>query len=210
LEYSLPNPARVSDCSEYNIFHLFRTPKNPTKMNKIYTKTGDAGTTSLVGGTKIEKSELILDVYGACDELNAHIGALIAEENIPFLTEIQEKLFVVGGILATPKEKFEKYWKDVDLESFLTQIEKEIDEIDATLTPLNSFLLPQGSRAISQAHICRTVCRKLERKIALFLPESEYLSRSFQITNRLSDYFFILARFLHNKENIEEKYLKMR
>ncbi|MDR0206060.1 MAG: cob(I)yrinic acid a,c-diamide adenosyltransferase [Bacteroidales bacterium] len=179
-------------------------------MNKIYTKTGDVGSTSLVGGTKIDKSDQILDVYGTCDELNAHVGALIAEENIPFLTEIQEKMFLVGGILATPKEKFEKYWKEVDLDSFLTQIEKKIDEIDATLPPLKSFLLPQGSRAIAQAHICRTVCRKLERKIALFLPQNEYLLRVLPITNRLSDYFFILARFLHNTENILEKYLKMR
>jgi len=179
-------------------------------MSKIYTKTGDTGTTTLVGGTKIDKSELILDVYGTCDELNAHIGALIAEENIPFLTEIQEKLFVIGGILATPKEKFEQYLKEVNLDSFLTKIEKEIDDMDATLTPLNSFLLPQGSRTIAQAHICRTVCRKLERKIAQLRTQNEYLLGVLKITNRLSDYFFILARWLHNRSNIEEKYLKMR
>jgi len=179
-------------------------------MSKIYTKTGDTGTTSLVGGSKIDKSEQILDVYGTCDELNAHIGVLIAEENIPFLTEIQEKLFVIGGILATPKEKFEQYWKEVNLDSFLTKIEKEIDEMEETLTQLNSFLLPQGSCAIAQVHICRTVCRKLERKIAQLRTQNEYFLPILQITNRLSDYFFILVRFLHNTSNIEEKYLKMR
>jgi len=179
-------------------------------MNKIYTKKGDNGTTSLVGGAKIDKSEQILDAYGTCDELNAHIGALIAEENIPFFTEIQEKLFVIGGILATPKEKFEQYWKEVDLNSFLTKIEKEIDEMEATLTPLTGFLLPQGSRAIAQAHICRTICRRLERKIAQIRTQNEYFLPILQITNRLSDYFFILARFLHNTSNIDEKYLKMR
>ena len=176
-------------------------------MKRIYTKTGDTGTTSLVDGTKISKSEIILDVYGTCDELNAHIGALIAEENIPFLTEIQEKLFIMGGILATPQEKYEQFWKDISWKKFLLKIEKEIDEMDATLIPLHSFLLPQGVRAISQAHICRTVCRRLERKMSHFCTQTHSLLLLLQITNRLSDYFFILARFLHEKLRIKEKYL---
>jgi cob(I)alamin adenosyltransferase len=179
-------------------------------MSKIYTKTGDTGTTSLVGGVRVHKSEPILDVYGTCDELNAHIGALIAEEYLPFLTDIQEKLFLLGGILATPKEKYEQYWQDVFWESFLARIEKEIDEMDAMLSPLNSFLLPQGSRSIAQAHICRAVCRKLERKIAWFCTPNESFLMLLQMVNRLSDYFFILARFFHKKSNIAEKYLKMR
>jgi len=179
-------------------------------MSKIYTKTGDSGATSLVGGSKIHKSETILDVYGTCDELNAHIGALIAEENMPFLTEIQEKLFIMGGILATPTTKYEQYWKEVSWESFLTKIEKEIDEMDEMLPPLNSFLLPQGSCAIAQAHICRTICRKLERKISHFCIHNESFLMLLQITNRLADYFFILARFLHKKLRITEKYLKVR
>jgi len=179
-------------------------------MSKIYTKTGDSGTTSLVGGSKIHKSEAILDVYGTCDELNAHIGALIAEENMPFLTEIQEKLFIIGGILATPAEKYEQYWKEISHESFLTKIEIEIDEMDEALPPLSSFLLPQGSRAIAQAHICRTVCRKLERKISHFCTDNESFLILLQITNRLADYFFVLARFLHKKLSVDEKYLKIR
>jgi cob(I)alamin adenosyltransferase len=179
-------------------------------MHKIYTKTGDTGDTSLLGGSRIKKSNAMLDVYGTCDELNAHIGALIAEENIPFLTEIQEKLFIMGGIMATPKEKYEQYWNEISWESFLNKIEKEIDEMDEILPPLNSFLLLQGSRAISQAHICRTVCRRLERKISHFCDENDTLLALLQIANRLSDFFFILARFLHNKNEIDEKYLKMR
>ena len=179
-------------------------------MTKIYTKTGDNATTSLVGGNRIHKSEAILDVYGTCDELNAHIGALIAEENMPFLTEIQEKLFIMGGILATPAEKYEQYWKEISHESFLTKIEKEIDEMDEMLPPLSSFVLPQGSRAIAQVHICRTVCRKFERKISHFCTQNESFLTLLQITNRLADYFFILARFLHKKSSIEEKYLKIR
>jgi cob(I)alamin adenosyltransferase len=149
-------------------------------------------------------------VYGTCDELNAHIGALIAEENLPFLTEIQEKLFLMGGILATPKEKQEQYWKDVFWEPFLMKIEKEIDEMDEKLPPLHSFLLPQGSRVIAQAHICRTVCRKFERKIAHFCTQNDTWLALLPIANRISDYFFILSRFFHNKYKIKEKYLKLR
>jgi cob(I)alamin adenosyltransferase len=179
-------------------------------MGKIYTKTGDTGFTSLVSGKRINKSEAILDVYGTCDELNAHIGALIAEENLPFLTEIQEKLFILGGILATPKEKYDQYWKNVHWESFLLKIETEIDKMDKKLTLLHSFLLPQGSRAIAQTHICRTICRKLERKISHFCNENDSFLPLLQITNRLADFFFILARFFHQKLEIDEKYLKMK
>jgi len=176
-------------------------------MSKIYTKTGDSGTTSLVGGSRVSKSEPLLNLYGTCDELNAHIGVLIAEVNLPFLTEIQEKLFTVGGILATPENKYEQYWKDVCWDSFLTKVEKEIDEMDRILPVLHSFLLPQGSRAIAQAHVCRTVCRKLERKIALFCSQNNSFFVLLQTVNRLSDYFYTLARFLHKKFEIEEKYL---
>ena len=176
-------------------------------MHKIYTKSGDTGKTSLVGGNRVNKSDLILDVYGTCDELNAHIGALIAEENLPFLTEIQEKLFIIGGILATPKDKYEQYWKEISWQTFLTKIEQEIDKMDAALVSMHSFLLPQGSHAIVQAHLCRTVCRRLERKIAHVCVQNDPFMSLLQITNRLSDYFFFLARFLHKKLNIEEKYL---
>ena len=179
-------------------------------MSKIYTKTGDDGHTSLLDGSRVHKSNLILDVYGTCDELNAHIGALIAEDDLPFLTEIQEKLFLTGGILATPKEKYQQFWKNVSMDSFLEKIEKEIDEMSETLSPLISFVLPQGSRAIAQTHICRTVCRKLERKIAHLCIQNELFIPLLQMANRLSDYFFILARYFHKKLEIDEKLLKMR
>ena len=178
-------------------------------MSKIYTKTGDSGTTSLVGGSRVSKSDHLLDLYGTCDELNAHIGVLIAEVNCPFLTDIQEKLFTVGGILATPTDKYEQYGKNVCWDSFLNKIENEIDEMDEILQPLHTFLLPQGDRAITQAHVCRTICRKLERKIASFYSQNNSFLVLLQIVNRLSDYFYILARFLHKKLEIEEKCLKM-
>jgi cob(I)alamin adenosyltransferase len=177
-------------------------------MSKIYTKTGDLGTTSLVGGNRVHKSDAILDVYGTCDELNAHIGALIAEENVPFLTEIQKKMFVIGGVLATPKDKYEQYWKEISWDSFLSEIENEIDAKAENLPPLKSFLLPQGSRAIAQAHICRTFCRKLERKISFSIAENESFLKLLQVVNRLSDYFYILSRFFHHQEKIDEKCFK--
>jgi len=179
-------------------------------MSKIYTKTGDNGTTSLVGGSRINKSDAILDVYGTCDELNAHIGVIIAEENVPFLTDIQENLFVMGGILATPKENYNQYWEEVSWDAFLSEIETEIDAMEEELPPLNTFLLPQGSFIIAKAHICRTLCRKLERKMAHFSSENEHFSEILKIANRLSDYFFILARYFHYKFEIEEKCFKMR
>jgi len=177
-------------------------------MSKVYTKTGDTGATSLVGGCRISKADAILDVYGTCDELNAHIGAVIAEENVPFLTEIQENLFIMGGILATPKENYEQYWKEVCWDTFLTEIEKEIDEMNEELPPLNCFLLPQGSRAIAQTHICRTICRRLERRISLFCTENESFLEILKVVNRLSDYFFILARYLHEQLSVDEKCFK--
>jgi len=179
-------------------------------MSKNYTKTGDSGTTSLVGGSRVNKSDVILDVYGTCDELNAYIGAIIAEENVPFLTEIQENLFIVGGILATPKEKYNQYWQEVSWDSFLLEIETEIDAMADALPILDSFLLPQGSYIIAKTHICRTLCRKLERKIAHFTSENEYFLEILKVVNRLSDYFFILARYFHYKFGIDEKCFKMR
>lgn len=180
---------------------------NKKNMAKIYTKTGDGGETSLVGGSRITKSDFLLEVYGTCDELNAHIGVLIAEVEVPFLTEIQEELFVVGGILATPKEKIEKIWGDIFRDSFIEKIEKEIDLLSEILDPLPHFLLPQGARAIAQAHVCRTVCRNFERKIAAICEVNPSLITLLKLANRLSDYFFILARYLHKKNNISEKYL---
>jgi cob(I)alamin adenosyltransferase len=179
-------------------------------MNKIYTKTGDTGDTSLVGGSRVHKSDAILDVYGTCDELNAHIGVLIADEHSLFLTEIQEKLFIIGGILATPTDQYENYWKEVSWDVFLAKIENEIDTMSNILPPLNSFLLPQGSRMIAHAHLCRTICRKLERKIAHYCIDSNSFLELLQIVNRLSDYFYLLARVFHLKFNIEEKYLKIK
>lgn len=171
---------------------------------KIYTKTGDQGTTSLVGGTRIPKSSVVLDVYGTIDELNAFIGLLITEKKIPFLTEIQRDLFVIGGIIATEKESFEKFWGTIEFEPMVKALEDEIDEMTKILPEKTTFILPQGSKPITYAHICRTVCRKAERKLVILNEKDPYLQPCQKYVNRLSDYFYILARFFHFNDGIIE------
>ena len=134
-------------------------------MAKIYTKTGDNGETSLVGGKRIPKDSELLDAYGTADELNAFIGTIIAELNNPYLTEIQKTLFIIGGILATEPENYNKYWGNCNLKSKICEIEQEIDRMCTEIPPFSGFTLPQGSLLIAHIHICRTICRKLERKM---------------------------------------------
>lgn len=175
---------------------------------KIYTKTGDKGTTSLVDGTRVSKSDDLLNAYGTVDELNAQIGMLVSMVAIPFLTEIQKELFVVGGVLATPTEKWTDFWKNFDTTAFILKVEGEIDRLSEGLEPLKGFILPQGDAPIAQAHVCRTVCRRAERQVVTLCLKNECYLPLMGLLNRLSDYFFILARFLHKKNNIAENYWK--
>lgn len=177
-------------------------------MAKIYTKTGDKGSTSLVGGTRISKDSIILEAYGTADELNAFIGDVIAEENIAYLTDIQRTLFTLGGILATEPENIEKFWNNQNLTEKVQELEREIDNMCQEIPPFQGFTLPQGSKLIAKIHICRTICRKLERKIAPLYLENNLLEPCFQYVNRLSDYFYILANFIHKKHNIDIIYWK--
>jgi len=171
---------------------------------KIYTKTGDKGTTSLVDGTRVSKTNQLLNSYGTVDELNAHIGLLIASEPDDMLTEIQRQLFVLGGMLATPTEKWEKYWKDSDMQAFISKVEGRIDEMTAELPPFKGFILPQGNETIARAHLCRTVCRRAEREVVALYEENSAYEMPMKLLNRLSDFFFTLARFYHKKMNIDE------
>ncbi len=173
---------------------------------KIYTKTGDAGMTSLSDGSRVYKNCDLLDAYGTVDELNAFIGVMISKEPVPFLGEIQQKLFVVGGMLATPLPLWEKYWKQVDLDAFVSDIEREIDTLSAQLPPWKGFILPQGNEVIATAHVCRTVCRRAERNVVALMASEEAYNKVQKVLNRLSDYFFILARFFHVKYEISETY----
>ena len=175
---------------------------------KIYTKTGDKGETSLVGGKRVKKYDTLLEAYGTIDELNAFTGLVIADEAVPFLTDVQRMLFVIGGMLATETQNWPKYWPNVDLTALLQQIEGEIDRMSAELEPFKGFILPQGSQLIAHIHVCRTVCRRAERLVVKIADENEAYAPLLKIVNRLSDYFFVLAQFSHKTNNIPETFWK--
>lgn len=199
---------------------------------KVYTKTGDKGQTSLVGGKRVSKCCDRLESYGTVDELNSHVGLLasfIADEAssqgekekssndkmmdddntrtalLAFLTDIQAGLFVVGGYLATDTTEREVRPGNIVTEAMVEEIEKEIDRLQEQLPPFRYFILPGGSVAASQAHVCRTVCRRTERCI-LRLAECgvEIENNVLCYINRLSDYFFVLARALNMYAGIED------
>jgi cob(I)alamin adenosyltransferase len=166
---------------------------------KIYTKTGDKGQTSLIGGTRVPKHHLRIEVYGTVDELNSWIG-LIRDQDIPLsekeiLKEIQDRLFTIGSSLASDPEKSRMKIPDLKEED-VTLLENEIDKMNAQLPELKSFILPGGNTAVSYCHIARCVCRRTER-LATHLSENNFVAELVIIyLNRLSDYLFVLARFL--------------
>ena len=171
---------------------------------KIYTKRGDKGETSLVSGRKISKADLLIESYGTVDELNTHVGMLIAQLDdgsvISSLSSIQHTLVDIGSVLAKDGISTPDYpevkMSDVD------DLEKEIDRMDESLEPLRQFILPGGSKAIAQAHICRTVCRRAERRV-VSVADEDY-TQEIMYLNRLSDYFFVLSRYLHKLQNVPE------
>lgn len=173
---------------------------------KIYTKTGDLGQTSLYGGKRMSKANIKIDAYGTVDELNAHIGLVkdvCKEIQQDVLLAIQEKLFVIGAFLATPEDKENKFFENVK-ELDIEQLEHEIDLMNETLTPLTKFILPGGHQYVSYCHIARTVCRRAER-IVVALSEIENINPLIiKYLNRLSDYIFVLSRFLASKLSISE------
>ncbi|MDR3046346.1 MAG: cob(I)yrinic acid a,c-diamide adenosyltransferase [Bacteroidales bacterium] len=173
-------------------------------MAKIYTKTGDLGVTSLAGGTRVAKNAPQPEAYGAIDELNAAIGLVIVEENIPVLTAIQHQLFEIGGMLATEPELWDQYYKNIDVQKHIDALEYQIDELSATLDPQFHFILPQGSKLIAALHLCRTICRRAERRICTLLPENNCYLILLKYVNRLADFFYILVRFYHKKKEIAE------
>ena len=164
----------------------------------IYTKTGDSGQTSLVGGQRVAKTHPRLEAYGTVDELTSHLGLLRSmlseEQDKNFVLNIQKTLFSLSAQLATPPES--KYQPEPFAEGQVEIIEAEIDRLQAELPPFRCFIIPGEGQASSQAHVCRTVCRRAERCI-LALPETcEVSAAILQYINRLSDYLFVLARRL--------------
>lgn len=179
---------------------------------KLYTKTGDKGQTSLIGGTRVEKNDIRLESYGTIDELNSHIGMLLSmnlpQENIFFLQEIQKILFTVGSHLATDTTKTEYNPLSVMKDSFIAEIEKEIDRIEEKLSPLKHFILPGGTPEAAQCHVCRTVTRRAERRIVEMNTRFEIDKNIVIYLNRLSDYFFALSRFIIKCQGKQEIYWK--
>jgi cob(I)alamin adenosyltransferase len=176
---------------------------------KIYTKTGDLGKTSLIGGTKVSKSHIRIDTYGTVDELNACIGMLSDQfthsNSNNTLKEIQDRLFTIGSSLACDPEK-EPLMKIPDLkESDVVFLEQEIDKMNEVLPPMKFFVLPGGHIAVSTAHLARCVCRRAERCCVL-MQEQEIFVEPLVIKylNRLSDYIFVLGRFIAHELKVAE------
>lgn len=176
---------------------------------KVYTKTGDKGQTSLVGGQRVSKCCERLESYGTVDELNSHIGVLITycsdDKDKDFLVDVQGKLFVVGGYLATDNSQREIRQGNIVTTEMVEEVEHEIDRLQELLPPLKLFILPGGSRAASYAHVCRTVCRRAERCILRLVETgAEVDDNVTAYVNRLSDYLFVLARKLNVDNNTND------
>ena len=176
---------------------------------KIYTKTGDKGTTSLIGGTKVPKSHLRIEAYGTVDELNSYIGLckdlLTDEQAKKILLEVQDRLFTIGASLACDPIKAPKMripdLKETDVEL----LEKEMDRMNETTSPMKSFILPGGHTTLSQLHIARCVCRRAERcSVRLELESLEVEAIIIKYLNRLSDYLFVLSRYTGHQMKVEE------
>ena len=174
---------------------------------KIYTKTGDQGTTALFGGKRVSKDDLRIDTYGTIDELNAWIGLVLDQAvNQPrqaLLVEIQDRLFTIGSMLAT--EPGNTRGKIPALSEADTQLlEREIDAMEAGLPPLRFFVLPGGHQAVSFCHLARTVCRRAERLTISLHNAEEVPPEVIKYLNRLSDYLFVLSRQMTQDLNAPE------
>lgn len=179
----------------------------------VYTRTGDAGQTSLIGGTRVSKTDLRLEAYGTVDELNAQLGLLLTyltdadkaaadrTADVQLLLGVQSCLFTVGAALATDSTKMAPRPTAIVTPEMVSELEQAIDRIDSQLPPLRLFILPGGGRAAAVAHVCRTVCRRAERRILALAQQAEVAPELLAYVNRLSDYLFVLSR----KFNVDEK-----
>lgn len=176
---------------------------------KIYTKTGDGGKTSLIGGTKVDKNDVRINAYGTVDELNSFVGFAgdfctdLAIRGI--LKEIQDRLFTIGSELACdPNKEMKMQIPDLH-ESDIELLEKEMDRMESELPPLRNFILPGGHPASSSMHLARSVCRRAERCcVALNAAQGNVPPLIIKYLNRLSDYFFMLSRYMSLKNNAAE------
>ena len=178
------------------------------KITKVYTRTGDQGETSLVGGVRIKKSNIRLEAYGTVDELSAHLGMLVSMMKMgderDFIIRIQNNLFNVCTHLATDQSQTPLYPSAHLAEGEIASLEQRIDSLMKQLPERQGFVLPGGVPAACQAHICRTVCRRAERRIAALAEEAQIAPEMQQFVNRLSDYLFVLAKIINFNEGKSE------
>lgn len=171
------------------------------KLNKIYTRTGDAGTTGLVDGTRVPKHHAVMQAVGDVDETNSAIGVAVAalgEGEIPdMLRRIQNDLFDLGADIATPIGDEEPEWALRIVPEQVTRLEREIDALNADLAPLNSFILPGGSAAAAAVHLARAITRRAERSVVGAAEERAINTHARTYLNRLSDLLFVLARVVN-------------
>lgn len=174
---------------------------------KIYTKTGDKGQTSLIGGTRVAKYHLRIECYGTIDELNSWIGLIrdqgIDDHSITQLLEVQDRLFTIGSSLAADPDKSKMKIPDLT-EADITLLEKEMDKMNDDLPELHSFILPGGNNLVSFCHLARCVCRRAERLVVHLADESFVDEKVKMYLNRLSDYLFVLARWMAMQRNSAE------
>jgi len=177
------------------------------KHHKIYTKTGDTGETSLIGGSRVPKYHIRIEAYGTVDELNSYIG-LIRDQQInqhykDVLLEIQNELFIAESLLASEKEEITKNLPEIKTED-ISLLETEIDLMNKSLPELHSFILPGGHTTVSYCHIARCVCRRAERVVTLLSQNHQVDELVLKYFNRLSDYLFVLARKIAADNNTSE------
>lgn len=179
-----------------------------TIKSKIYTKTGDAGETSLVGGTRLSKGDDRIELYGEVDELNSFLGyskELLADEytkDRKLIEKLQSSLFDLGSHLACEADKRETFQLPLISADIIAEVESRIDECDSECPPLKNFILPGGTKCAASLHISRSVCRRIERQMIrseVLLPENALM-----LVNRMSDYFFVLSRYVNIKKGAAE------
>jgi len=174
---------------------------------KIYTKRGDKGETSLFGGARLPKDHLRIEAYGTVDELNSCLGVVMAyiEEasTLLFLQEIQSRLFDMGAILAADPSKKNLHIPELK-DSYIEAMEHAIDRMNEQLPELKYFILPSGHIAVAHCHVARTVCRRAERAVVRLSHEEEVPEIVVRYLNRLSDYLFVMSRYLGSKFDVEE------
>lgn len=178
------------------------------KITKVYTKTGDKGETSIIGGIRVKKSCERLEAYGTVDELSSHLGLLASmlpdEEDKDLIIRIQNNLFNVCSNLATDQSQTPLYDSARLPDGEIEVLEQEVDKIMNLLPERQGFILPGGTQAAAQAHVCRTVCRRAERRIVTLSEVAQISPETQQYVNRLSDYLFVLAKKINFNAGVSE------